>query len=180
MDLNKSSVPQYCILFRLILQVARFSIAFYFVNISLVPVHSPLSILPGPAQCGLWFQFGDSALRTEGSSPDPSQWNEGRRQTLSNLSEYHGTLAAQCLSVSHRRLATASSVPSAELTSQCQHYHLSSIQTPSSLNYSGSPVSEAVFRQNTLPPPSLYHLSHILAQQNQIRFSSIKTCSLIS
>ena len=97
MDLNKSSVPQYCILFRLILQVARFSIAFYFVNISLVPVHSPLSILPGPAQCGLWFQFGDSALRTEGSNPDPSQGNEGRRQTLSNLSEYHGT--GGCLSV---------------------------------------------------------------------------------
>ena len=97
MDLNKSSVPQYCILFRLILQVARFSIAFYFVNISLVPVHSPLSILPGLAQCGLWFQFGDSnsALRTEGSNPDPSQWNEGRRQTLSNLSEYHGTLVAR-------------------------------------------------------------------------------------
>ena len=77
MDLNKSSVPQYCILFRLILQVARFSIAFYFVNISLVPVHSPLSILPGPAQCGLWFQFGDSALRME-RAPVLTRHNEMR------------------------------------------------------------------------------------------------------
>ena len=45
--MNKSSVPQYCILSHLILQVARSSIAFYFVNISLVPVHSALSIQPG-------------------------------------------------------------------------------------------------------------------------------------
>ena len=59
--LNKSSVSQYCILPRLIL-VARSSIAFYFVNISLVPVHSALSIAR-PGSMRTLISVCDSALR---------------------------------------------------------------------------------------------------------------------
>ena len=137
-DLNKSSVSQYCILPRLIL-VARSSIAFYFVNISLVPVHSALSIQPGQAQCGLWFQFVTLlwGLQPPWSWPVTMKWgSEANSIKLVRVSWDAGGPVS---------LSVTEASPQPHQLCQCQHYHLSLFYPdPSFLNYSASPVLSPV------------------------------------
>lgn len=142
-DLNKSSVSQYCILSRLIL-VARSSIAFYFVNISLVPVHSALSIRPGQAQCGLWFQFVTLlwGLQPPWSWPVTMKWgSEPNSIKLVRVSWDAGGPVS---------LSVTEASPQPHQLCQCSPVIVNiticlySIQTPSFLNYSASPVLSPV------------------------------------
>ena len=165
-DLNKSSVSQYCILPRLIL-VARSSIAFYFVNISLVPVHSALSIQPGQAQCGLWFQFVTLlwGLQPPWSWPVTMKWgSEANSIKLVRVSWDAGSPVIE--SVSHRSLAAASSVVSV-FSRHCQHYHLSLFNPdpilPQLFSFPCPLPSGALFRPNTHPFPFLLPLWTIWA-----------------